>query len=50
MRIIEDSANMGEDVAILAEEEASDEVVFNEEGNVVEPEETSEDLEQIDES
>lgn len=34
---------MGETVVILAEEEAADNVVFDDEGNVVEPETSSED-------
>lgn len=42
MRVINDSANMGEDVVILAEEEASDDVIFDDEGNIVEPGETTE--------
>ena len=37
MQVLYDSANMGETVVIIAEEEASDEVGFDEEGNIVEP-------------
>lgn len=39
MQIIEDSAEMGEDIAILAEEEAADNIEIDEDGNIVQLEE-----------
>jgi hypothetical protein len=39
MQIIEDSAEMGEDIAILAEEEAADNIEIDEDGNLVQLEE-----------
>jgi hypothetical protein len=38
MQIIMDSAEMGEDIAILAEEEAADNVEFDQDGNIVQQE------------
>lgn len=39
MKIIQDAAEMGEDVVIIAEEETSDDVTFDAEGNMVQPQE-----------
>ena len=39
--MIEDSALMGEDIAILAEEEAADNVEFDQDGNIVQQEDQS---------
>ena len=41
MQMIEDSAEMGEDIAILAEEEAADNVEFDQDGNIVQQEDQS---------
>jgi hypothetical protein len=34
MKVIFDSADKGDEVVIIAEEEAADEVVFDEDGNI----------------
>ena len=41
MQMIEDSAEMGEDIAILAEEEAADNVEFDQDGNIFQQEDQS---------
>ena len=41
MQMIEDSAEMGEDIVILAEEEAADNVEFDQDGNIVQQEDQS---------